>query len=91
MTDQILNEYEKYLSEPYELLKIDEKTPQDIINWEKLYNKLFVNRTDLFTVEDKTWIVRLQLKKIIDNDTLNETNNFNLFYTKHEKLIKKII
>jgi len=91
MTDQILTEYENFLSEPYTLLIIDEETPIDISNWEKLYNKLFVNRTDLFTVEQNTFLIRLQLKKIIDNDTLNETSNYILFYNKHENLIKKII
>ena len=85
------NEFEKFLSEPYTLLIIDEETHIDISNWEKLYNKLFVNQADLFTLENKTFLVRLQLKKIIENDKLNETNNFNLFYTKHENLIKKII
>ena len=85
------NEFEKFLSEPYTLLVIDEETHIDISNWEKLYNKLFVNQADLFTLENKTFLVRLQLKKIIENDKLNETNNFNLFYTKHENLIKKII
>ena len=86
------NEFEKFLSEPYELIIINkEETSKDISNWEKLYNKLFVNQADLFTLENKTFLVRLQLKKIIENDKLNETNNFKLFYTKHENLIKKII
>jgi len=84
-------DFETFLLEPYTLLVIDEETHIDISNWEKLYNKLFVNQADLFTLENKTFLVRLQLKKIIENDKLNETNNFNLFYTKHEKLIKKII
>jgi hypothetical protein len=84
-------DFETFLLEPYTLLVIDEETHIDISNWVKLYNKLFVNQADLFTLENKTFLVRLQLKKIIENDKLNETNNFNLFYTKHEKLIKKII
>jgi len=84
-------DFETFLLEPYTLLIIDEETHIDISNWEKLYNKLFVNQADLFTLENKTFLVRLQLKKIIENDKLNETNNFNLFYTKHENLIKKII
>ena len=84
-------DFETFLLEQYTLLIIDEETHIDISNWEKLYNKLFVNQADLFTLENKTFLVRLQLKKIIENDKLNETNNFNLFYTKHENLIKKII
>lgn len=85
------NEFEKFLSEPYELIPKDKDTPQDITEWENLYNELFVNTPNLFTLENKTYFVRFQLKKIIENDKINETNNFNLFYTKHENLIKKII
>jgi hypothetical protein len=86
------NEFEKFLSEPYELIIINkEETSKDISEWEELYNELFVNQAYLFTLEKKTFLIRLQLKKIIENDKLNETNNFNLFYTKHENLIKKII
>ena len=96
MTEQNLatlskTEYEKFLSEPYELIITDEETPKDISDWEKLYNKVFVNHIDLFTLEDKTYVVRLQLSKIIENDKINNTTNFTLFYTKYEKLIKKII
>jgi hypothetical protein len=86
------NEFEKFLSEPYELIIINkEETSKDISEWEELYNELFVNQAYLFTLEKKTFLIRSQLKKIIENDKLNETNNFKLFYTKHEKLIKKII
>jgi len=85
------DEFKEYCSKPYELIITDEETPKDISDWEKLYNKVFVNHNDLFTLEDKTYVVRLQLSKIIENDKLNETNNYTIFYTKHEKLIKKII
>ena len=85
------DEFEKFLSEPYELIIKDEDTPQDISDWEKLYNKVFVTHSTLFTLEKKTHIVRFQLKQIIENDKLNKTNNYTIFYNKHEKLIKKII
>lgn len=85
------NEFEKFLSEPYELIPKDKNTPQDISDWEDLYNELFVNTPNLITLEIKTHLIRLQLKKIIENDKLNETNNYTIFYNKHEKLIKKII
>ena len=72
------NEFEKFLSEPYELIIINkEETSKDISEWEELYNELFVNQAYLFTLEKKTFLIRLQLKKIIENDKLNETNNFN--------------
>ena len=86
------DEYKTFLSEPYELIPKDKDTPQDISDWEDLYNELFVvNTPNLFTLEEKTYFVRFQLKKIIENDKLNETNNYTIFYNKHEKLIKKII
>lgn len=85
------DEFKEYCSKPDELILKDEDTPQDISDWEDLYNELFVNHPNLFPLEKKTYIVRLQLKKIIENDKLNETNNYTIFYTKHEKLIKKII
>ena len=91
LTNLSKTELNKYLSEPYELIIIDEETPKDISDWEKLYNKVFVTHSTLFTIEKKTHIVRFQLKKIIENDKLNETNNYTIFYNKHEKLIKKII
>ena len=39
------NEFEKFLSEPYELIIIDKETPKDISDWEELYNEVFVNQS----------------------------------------------
>ena len=85
------DEFKEFCSKPYELIVKDKDMPIDIRDWENLYNEVFVNNPNLFTLEKKTYIVRFQLKKIIENDKLNETNNYTIFYTKHEKLIKKII
>ena len=85
------DEFKEFCSKPYELIFKDKDTPKDISDWENLYNEVFVNNPNLFTLEKKTYIVRMQLKKIIQNDKLNETNNYTIFYTKHENLIKKII
>jgi hypothetical protein len=84
-------EYENFLLEPHTLLITDEETHIDISNWEKLYNKLFVIQSNLFTLEQKTFLIGFQLNKIIESDKINNTNIFNLFYTKHKNLIKKII
>ena len=85
------DEFKEFCFKPYELIFKDKDTPKDISDWENLYNEVFVNNPNLFTLEKKTKKVRMQQKKIIQNDKLNETNNYTIFYTKHENLIKKII
>jgi len=85
------SDFEKFLLEPYELIIPDKETPKDISDWEDLYNELFVNHFTLFTLEKKKYIIRFKNKQIIENDKINNTNNYTIFYTKHEKLIKKII
>ena len=85
------NEFENYCLEPYTLLIIDEKAPKDIIDWETLYNILFVSDSDSFTLEKKTDCVKYQLNKTKKNDETNNTENYILLFNKHEYLIKKII
>jgi len=79
------DEFEKFLSEPYTLLI------KDIIDWETLYNILFVSDSDSFTLEQKTECVKYQLNKTKENDNINNTENHILLYKKHENVIKKII
>ena len=85
------DEFEKFISEPYTLLIIDEKAPKDIIDWETLHNILFVSDSDSFTLEQKTECVKYQLNKTRENDKINNTENHILLYNKHENVIKKII
>ena len=85
------DEFEKFISEPYTLLIIDEKEPQDITDWETLHNILFVSDSDSFTLEQKTECVKYQLNKTRENDKINNTENHILLYNKHENVIKKII
>ena len=85
------DEFENYCLEPYTLIPIDEKEPQDITDWETLYNILFVSESDSFTLEQKTECVKYQLNKTKKNDETNNTENHILLFKKHENVIKKII
>ena len=52
------DEFKEFCSKPYELIFKDKDMPIDIRDWENLYNEVFVNNPNLYTLEKKTHIVR---------------------------------
>jgi hypothetical protein len=75
----------------YSLIAINKNVPQDIQDWEELFNSVYiVAPTQRMSLKRRQFLIKVMICSIMANDKKNNTKNFNLLYDKHKSLITRI-